>query len=800
MTVFRRLAVFATFSFAPALIVAFATAAEAAPVVFWASDNLQPGDAVLLYGDGLAEVETVRVWRLPDDASAPMPATVPTEAVVAKALQPSRQSVKFLLPESLEAGAFAVAVPNGPTVVLNRPQLWFLQPVRLVPGLVENQAAPGSTVQVIGKDFLVPEELGRPAIELRSTDGRSRHRVDVRSSGTFSLVASIPGDVPAGRYDLVISNGFGGLAAWSEPLRIEIAVPEPWPDRTFDVRAYGAKGDDTTDDTGAIRAALADAEANGGGVVEFPWGTYRLTDWIRIPPRTVLRGADRDATILKWPVDEPKTEKDFAPAAVFGDTSYAIENLSLVARNVNAILHDLGSPSGVPAELRDRIAGGGSHDVFLRRVAFHHWMLCGHPDRNPALASRMHGTSAWNFTNPYGSIRTFEVSDCLFQGGSQQFVNIHNARITGNSFSNGMGHCWTCLGGGARFTVAEHNDLRCSSSWGYGLIGLNRIYSAHNTCHNFVQGEREAMTLDVSATPATPAGPVPKGMHPIVGRNIAWFGSPESVRPDGFTLAGIKTRDDEFVGKTVMILDGPGAGQFREITRNTTREFSIDSPWDVPPTPESIVGLWDMCRFMIVHDCSAFDSSALAQLYGSCYEYVVDGCTADRGQGCWGQSGWFVQFRRNTIRHGHAYHPHIGMPGGNREKNAPFGYTGLVDGSLRITKFGSAQYDVPPNKPLFVKDVVARPVPGVRGCIIRRNELDHRQRIVLGPDRDPMRPPGKNDFLRMTDAVIDHNSIRRSDVGIFVGGSTTNVLVARNRFEEVATPIVFNPEHCTVVP
>jgi hypothetical protein len=322
MTSFRRLATLVLMI----VFLVIAAAAEAAPVVFWASDNLQPGDAVLLHGDGLAELDSLRVWRLPDDASAPgpakaPPAKAPESAVVAKALQPSRQSVK----------------------------------------------------------------------------------------------------VPA-----------AGVA-------------------------------------------------RGGGVVDFPWGTYRLTGWIRIPPKTVLRGENRDATILEWSVDDPKNEKDFAPAAVFGDTSYAIETLSLVARNVNAILHDLGSASGVPPELRDRIAGDGSHDVFLRRVAFHHWMLCGHPDRNPALASRMHGTTAWNFTNSYGSIRTFEVSDCLFQGGSQQFSNIRNARITGNSFSNAMGQCWTCLGGGAWFTVAERNDLRCSSSWGYGLIGLNRIYPAHNS-------------------------------------------------------------------------------------------------------------------------------------------------------------------------------------------------------------------------------------------------------------------------------------------------------------------------------
>ncbi|HEY3446514.1 MAG TPA: glycosyl hydrolase family 28-related protein [Myxococcales bacterium] len=42
----------------------------------------------------------------------------------------------------------------------------------------------------------------------------------------------------------------------------------------FDVRAYGAKGDGATDDSGAFQAALDAARLNGGGVVLVPAGTY----------------------------------------------------------------------------------------------------------------------------------------------------------------------------------------------------------------------------------------------------------------------------------------------------------------------------------------------------------------------------------------------------------------------------------------------------------------------------------------------------------------------------------------------
>ncbi len=768
-------------------------AAANPPVVFWAADNLAPGDVALLYGGGLAAVKEVRVWRVADDLKAATPLVAPPSAFRPAAVQATDASLKFRLPPALTPGVFAAQPEGGAVTVLNRPQLWFFQPETLRPGLVENEAAPGDAVQVIGKDFLLPGDLGRPVIELRAAAGGAPQRITPDGPEKFSLRATLPKSLAPGKYELRVSNGYGGAAGWSEPFPVTIKVPDVWPSKVYNVKDFGALGDDTSDDTYAVRAALAEAEKNGGGVVFFPWGIYRLTDWICIPRRTILRGENRDASILKWPVDEPLTEADITPAAIYGDTSYGVEDLSLIARKVRTIFYDLSSADRVVNELKPRVNPAGSRDVFFRRVAFHHWLLCSHPYRNAELWSTVYKSPGENFANKYGSIRNFEVSDCLFQGGNQQFSNIRNARLLRNSFSNGMGYAWTCLGGGASHVVAEGNDLRGSSSWGYGLIGMNRIYSARNICHNFVQGEREAMTLDISALTATPAGPVPKGAHPIVGRNMAWFGPPAGVKGKQLTLSGIKAAPNEFAGKTAMILDGPGAGQFREIVQNTPTEFTLERPWDVPPTAQSIIGLWDLSRYMIVYRCEGYDTSAFSQLYGSYYEFIVDRCTVDRNQGIWGQSGWFVQLRDNVVRYGQSYHSRIGIPGTNRERNAPFGFNGLVDGNLRITKAGSAQYGLPGGKAIFVKDVVGRTVPGVRGCIIRGNQLAYNQRIVLSPDENPARKPGRNDFLRMVDAVIDRNTIRRATVGINVGPCTAGVLLSDNRFEDVTTPLLVAP-------
>ena len=308
---------------------------SAAPVCFWAPSGVEPGDVVLLNGGGLAATKTAQVWRLPDaNVSAPaanISVPVPAAAKSQAALQPSDSSVKFVLPVSLAPGVFAAQIETGGEasrpLVINRPELWFAQPTALQPGLKENQASPGSIVQIIGKNFLLPGDKGSPRVALRPAGGEWISLV-VTNAERYSLLAQLPANLAKGKYELAVHNGFGGAAGWSEPLAVEIKNPDVWPAKIFNVKEFGAKGDGVANDTTAIRDALATAEKNGGGVVFLPWGCYRMTNCIFIPPQTMVRGAGRDATILQWPVDEPKTLADFSPGAIYGASQFAIEDLT----------------------------------------------------------------------------------------------------------------------------------------------------------------------------------------------------------------------------------------------------------------------------------------------------------------------------------------------------------------------------------------------------------------------------------------------------------------------------------------
>jgi len=857
--------------------------AQAGPaVVYWISDSTQPGDLVMAIGGGLGSVRAVRAWRLEDgDIQLPgdaKPAT-PAAAESIHVVQSSDDAIQFQLPAGWQPGLFGVDAGATARACINRPLVWFIQPVHLLPGLADNETAAGVPFQIVGKDFLLPGDLGKPAIAYRAAGGSWRTLMP-DASERFSLTARMPLEAPPGEYEIAVHHGFGGAFGWSQPVRFRIKQPEVWPQAIYDVRTCGALGDDVTDDTEAIRKALKMAGKNGGGIVYFPFGTYRLSGPIMVPARTVLRGAMRDISILKWPEDEPMTLADFTPAAVYTASQFGLEDLTLIARKVDNIVLDLSFENThrntVPREFGPYMRPWSQYrDIFIRRVQFQHWLSAGHPDRNtdPKMVKKY-----WSGDGPFnlktGGCVNFEVSDCIFQGGNNGINGPQNGRVTNNSFSNEMNYSWTVLGGGARRLVVTCNEIRASSSFGFGSLGLQYVYSAHNTSYNFVRGEREAMTLDVSSMPTkravaeywgapievhneagsvmlrfppasapansdgfrtgflpgtfrggqavlhaydggagagqtrtildntadsvtldrpwdTPPETAPRRLYlelsprknESAGVTAAWVGLIDKAAPGTLTGRGAQWVPGEFIDQAVLVLDGPGAGQYRVITANTATEVTLDRPWDVMPAAGAAIGIWEIVRHMIVYKSSGFDTSAFAQLYGSGYDYTVDSCTVERNQGIWGQMGWFVQLRYNKVDVGYSYHKGIGPPGPTPEHNSPFGIVGLDGGQLRLTKFSQVQYpEIPAGTAVFVDKLVGRPVPIGLATVIRRNHLRWNERIVLGSSTQPSPP------VRFRHATIDGNVIEHGQVGVQIGSDVQGVAAAGNRFVDVKTP------------
>jgi polygalacturonase len=93
------------------------------------------------------------------------------------------------------------------------------------------------------------------------------------AGGANSNAGGAPGS--AGGAGGVSAAGTGGVADGPCGASNPATVPLPViPDRTFQVTDYGALGDDKTDDTKLLQAALSAAGDAGGGTVVVPAGTY----------------------------------------------------------------------------------------------------------------------------------------------------------------------------------------------------------------------------------------------------------------------------------------------------------------------------------------------------------------------------------------------------------------------------------------------------------------------------------------------------------------------------------------------
>jgi polygalacturonase len=88
---------------------------------------------------------------------------------------------------------------------------------------------------------------------------------------------------------------------------LPIAAPKI-PEKTFDVKKYGAIGDGVADDTAAIQKAIKEAETAGGGKVVLPAGTY-LSGPIALSSNLEFH-LDEGAVLKALPMDKYPTAAD----------------------------------------------------------------------------------------------------------------------------------------------------------------------------------------------------------------------------------------------------------------------------------------------------------------------------------------------------------------------------------------------------------------------------------------------------------------------------------------------------------
>ncbi|MDD4933455.1 MAG: glycosyl hydrolase family 28-related protein, partial [Methylacidiphilaceae bacterium] len=485
--------------------------------IFWASEPVLPGEMALFYGGDLGGIRSIATWPLedgePKEPRSGFP-SAPSMVVSVPVQQASSCALKVVIPGAFAPGVFAVEA-EGEKILLNRPKPEWSQPERLLPGLAENEAVAGSEIEIFGRNFVLEVAEAREARLLlrESRTGKSTPVVPQRAE-RYRLSVRLPEALPPGTYEIWVHNGHGGEWGWGGGATLVVKAAESWPSTLFNVREFGAKGDGVSDDSSALRKALAAAEKAGGGIVYLPAGTYAVREAFFLPAKTLLEGDGKDFTWLQWPQNPPRSPSEFLPAVLYGSGQYSIEGLSLLVRNARRVLLDLSvladrllpvdrAEAEIPVALRRKAAAAPweTRDLFLRNIRIDYLPFAGSPGREPQKDPQW-ALGRWGLAGRedeelslfLGGVRNVEISGCELIGMHHRLLDLRNGRIVDNDFSNPMGALsHTAVGG--RYLALLDNWVADGSVLQSHLDGCRFFVVAHNNFSDFGRGDRMALTF-----------------------------------------------------------------------------------------------------------------------------------------------------------------------------------------------------------------------------------------------------------------------------------------------------------------
>lgn len=327
---------------------------------------------------------------------------------------------------------------------------------------------------------------------------------------------------------LAAAAGAGAFAVAASPLEAAASTPSPIGIDWINVKdpAYGAKGDDATDDTAAILAALAAAAAFTApaapgapdtpmeGVVYFPAGKYKVNQTINVPRNVTLMGTlggrwfgycgDEGGTHLSSYI--MPIAGTFVGASVINITDNGVRIKDMTLESGRAKNSTGGTIDGITAT-------GPVKAVRLQAVGIHNFSGYGvHTESTATVGSTAGGfPGGWEVTNldmednGLGGWYSGNSADTTALGFSDSLIANSeagsNSANTGDT-ANGAGWYWSGLG------AVDLIGLRSTWNGGDGFVvtgGSGTVsFTECQTDHNVRNG------WNLTCTEANPGyGPAP---------------------------------------------------------------------------------------------------------------------------------------------------------------------------------------------------------------------------------------------------------------------------------------------------
>lgn len=535
------------------------------------------------------------------------------------------------VPADLPLGLYVVWVENehgaSTPVCLNRTDGRWIGPL----GAQVPVNTAGTTKRIFGRNLTTALGTTASHVYLRRSGSSTLEALTTTAlKSQYEVEVALPSNLPAGTHHLFIHNGHGGNLGWSGPHTITAAAPFVRDTFTVNLTAP-TSGNANSIVTTAISTVAGRAN---GGTVSFGAGTFKLTTQINVGSKVRLKGAGRSATVLLM---EPPTGPSWPAHGIWmTGSNIAVEDMEvrwsgagnryhygpfdceandLLIRNcalTYAANNNVNEMYGCFARLN------GSRIRIVDSLLVNSVWLMG--SDNWVHGTTLHGGpygGTWLDALPWEQKKAGESEGALYPGGSRLVIE-DNLVETPNWPNVGGNRQYLELipaaqlqwrpwakrffvtgGGNQQWHVARNlgKDLGFDGNKG-------EIMLFHGSTHVFyAQLAAATATTATIRTDGTIFGNAGVRVDTYGSHNVNdGSGWPAAKSFNAYINPWSTTATDDIDGEHVMIVRGPGLGQVRRIVSHTATTITLDRPWRVQPTADSVLAVESINRDIVIHD------------------------------------------------------------------------------------------------------------------------------------------------------------------------------------------------------
>ncbi|MDD4922650.1 MAG: glycosyl hydrolase family 28-related protein, partial [Bacteroidales bacterium] len=595
------------------------TNAPGKPVILNYSEGALPGEAIGIQGDSFGA--NAELWYAVVNGSEKELKPQAKLAVISK----SDINVSGVLPEEKDlpqGSLIAVWVKNGQQlsepVFINRARIVTVEFAEIMPDYI---------FRVFGHNLFSAGQ--KPGLTFFDAKSNQSLPAEVVHATPFILQVKAPKNlVPGVRYALKVNNGSGDK--WGESTAEEtmlakeigpdpFAIGTPWgADFKFYKNVYNvktdsrlslkAKGNGLANDRDAIQQAMDKANAEGGGVVYFPQGKYKLEFasgcGLTMRSNVVLKGDGAENSIIQFGFGTPPAYPD--PIGKGGWPDETVEGVALLwplgtqlsglselcIQNVNT--SGIWRQSLKTMRPKEKTPGVSGSEFFAVNCRFDLAISCGlawsFVDRMAIVGCdfRSHGQNTWPWLWHCDGVTNFAVRNnrIHYAAGRFGFNEGYNGIIENNHITR-WGDLQPIKGESGGFNIDYSKDF---------VVMKNRMDVDGNPIADKNMGET------ILSQGGNPEG---QTLGKVTAATATSISDSKAQWPTFETISDNKKENVKAnvtaLSNAVAIVSGKGAGQWRYIAGNTATTMQIDRPWDIVPDKgsEYVVMKWSAEDFLV---------------------------------------------------------------------------------------------------------------------------------------------------------------------------------------------------------